>query len=493
MKLLSFGVAALALAALPGAVMAADTDVVINEFLPNPVGGDNGNRSEWIELYNNGATAVDLSGYKVQGKSSGTPTISELPAGTVIGPGEYLILAGHKHSFTRGKYQRIDESKVVDLNWPYASEISNSNGYIAMYRPEESIPYLEINHRTTAPWPAGAIGSDISYELNDPSLDPDDGANWSFSPADPDGILSGSPLRPNSALNTTNIEITGGVRDVQYPASTDVVTVAADITADTVPTSIELMVDTGSGYAPVAMTNTTGDTYTAQIPSVSAGTLVKHYVKVTDANGYFRTQPYYTPEVFFVDDNFPTDADLTITEIMYNPQGSDNGTNSEWVEVLNRRSTPIDVSYYLWGNHTETINNRIIPEGTIIPGNSYLILAGQKPLFTAQYPGIDPNIVIDAQWNIGASILSNSNDGSAVTPLVHANAVDWNDTRIGFEGIPYMVVAPWPVSQDGVSIQLDMTKLDENEIGENWLSAGVGNETPAATNVVAGVDDWSIY
>lgn len=47
----------------PSAVLAQA--VVINEIMSNPVGTDNGARSEWVELYNNDSTAVDLSGYTV--------------------------------------------------------------------------------------------------------------------------------------------------------------------------------------------------------------------------------------------------------------------------------------------------------------------------------------------------------------------------------------------------------------------------------------------
>lgn len=61
--------------------------VVINEFLPNPVGSDLAN--EWIELYNKGNEAVDLGGWIISdsGKKSGYV----IPEGTNIERGSFLV------------------------------------------------------------------------------------------------------------------------------------------------------------------------------------------------------------------------------------------------------------------------------------------------------------------------------------------------------------------------------------------------------------------
>ncbi len=52
------------------------TGVVINEFVPNPLGDDAG--KEWVELYNSGESEVDITGWTLQGQSlSGTLTSGE--------------------------------------------------------------------------------------------------------------------------------------------------------------------------------------------------------------------------------------------------------------------------------------------------------------------------------------------------------------------------------------------------------------------------------
>lgn len=61
--------------------------VVINEVVPNPVEPG----VDWIELFNPGATAVDLSGWTM---TDDDPLhVYELPPGSVLGAGEYLLLS----------------------------------------------------------------------------------------------------------------------------------------------------------------------------------------------------------------------------------------------------------------------------------------------------------------------------------------------------------------------------------------------------------------
>ncbi|MCX6702355.1 MAG: lamin tail domain-containing protein [Candidatus Wolfebacteria bacterium] len=61
--------------------------VIISEFLPNPAGLDAD--GEFIELYNNGAGATDLSGWKLKDAANKT---FKFPAGFNIGADEYISL-----------------------------------------------------------------------------------------------------------------------------------------------------------------------------------------------------------------------------------------------------------------------------------------------------------------------------------------------------------------------------------------------------------------
>src|SRR5262245_34170015 len=72
-------------------------NIVINEFSYDDAGVDD---FEFVELYNRGAVPVDISGWKVVCRDSGSPTFGgagadptqTIPAGTIIAPGGFYLL-----------------------------------------------------------------------------------------------------------------------------------------------------------------------------------------------------------------------------------------------------------------------------------------------------------------------------------------------------------------------------------------------------------------
>lgn len=75
-----------AAALLTPAVMA---QVVINEFVNDDVGSDS---AEFIELYNAGTEAVDISGWKLSRGSTSVGGTYTVPADTILGAGEYYLI-----------------------------------------------------------------------------------------------------------------------------------------------------------------------------------------------------------------------------------------------------------------------------------------------------------------------------------------------------------------------------------------------------------------
>ena len=74
------------------AAMSANAAVVINEFLYDPAGTDTG---EYIELYNNGAAPVDISGWTVNpvnGAGGAAYSIITIPAATNLAAGDYYVI-----------------------------------------------------------------------------------------------------------------------------------------------------------------------------------------------------------------------------------------------------------------------------------------------------------------------------------------------------------------------------------------------------------------
>ena len=72
--------------------LAEGAAVLINEFMANPAGSDGDN--EWVELYNPGTVDADLSGWLIQGGTDIDGFSEELPPGTILPAGGYLIIGG---------------------------------------------------------------------------------------------------------------------------------------------------------------------------------------------------------------------------------------------------------------------------------------------------------------------------------------------------------------------------------------------------------------
>src|SRR6185503_19832258 len=84
-----FGGRALVLAValgFPLSASASDFDIVINEIFYNPWTDED--RDEFVELYNAGAAAVDLSGWSFSEGIKFT-----FPPGAALGPDDYLVLS----------------------------------------------------------------------------------------------------------------------------------------------------------------------------------------------------------------------------------------------------------------------------------------------------------------------------------------------------------------------------------------------------------------
>jgi len=79
--------------------------VVLNEYMPNPSGNDDDPmpQGEWVELYNNGGTALDVDGWRIYDAAGAyVPIISGNIVGgsTVVPAGGYLVVYRNGYSFS---------------------------------------------------------------------------------------------------------------------------------------------------------------------------------------------------------------------------------------------------------------------------------------------------------------------------------------------------------------------------------------------------------
>lgn len=179
------------------------TNVVINEIMYNPpLGG------EYVELYNAGRQAVDLSWWMLTTSNEAY----RIPLGTMLGPTSYLVIADAEWALTNAYSELADAATMVPRyretllwDWPtvwesateYATRVAEipsitlpaSNTTLRLYDQASNIVDA-VSYGVGGAWPSN---TGASLELIDPHLDNGLPASWRAC------RIVGTPGMPNSA------------------------------------------------------------------------------------------------------------------------------------------------------------------------------------------------------------------------------------------------------------------------------------------------------
>ncbi len=156
------------------ALQPVNHDVVINEIHYDP--DVKTEAVEFIELYNNGDAAVDLSGWSLTDAASFT-----FPAGTSLASRAYLVVAENPTSLQT-------KFKVASLG-PWTGRLSSEGERIVLADASKRA-VDQVTYQLGFPWPTVGDSPGYSIELSHPSLDNDLGGNWRASVS---GATSSAP------------------------------------------------------------------------------------------------------------------------------------------------------------------------------------------------------------------------------------------------------------------------------------------------------------
>jgi hypothetical protein len=148
-------------------------DLYISEIMYNPPGGD---EYEFLELYNGGDLAVDLSGAYFGG------ILFRFPDGSTLEGGKTLVLVRDLTRFRR----LFAEEEVSGL---YEGRLSDKGETITLYNVRGDI-LATVTYDDENGWPLSADGAGDSLVLVNAGGDRQDAANWRASAA-----INGSPGR----------------------------------------------------------------------------------------------------------------------------------------------------------------------------------------------------------------------------------------------------------------------------------------------------------
>jgi hypothetical protein len=157
--------------------------VVINEINYNS--GKSADSGDWIELYNDSGQEVDLSAWEIRDDDDAHRF--ELPSGTRLGAGEYLVICRNLEGF-KVRFPEVLNS-IGDLNYGLSSDsdcvrLFDNSGMLI-----DSVCYT-----SAAPWPAEPNGGGPSLALGNPASDNAQAANWYAS------YPHGTPGRANDRI-----------------------------------------------------------------------------------------------------------------------------------------------------------------------------------------------------------------------------------------------------------------------------------------------------
>jgi len=304
----------------------------------------NGDSSDWIELYNAGATPIDLGGMYLTDDPL-VPTRTQLMTGTVVPAGGYRLI------------------------WASGTVTTDHVGF-KLNGLGESLALFDRLDRGL-----GMIDA-VFYtpQAIDVSLGryPDGGAQWIT-------MTTPTPGTSNLLFPPKFGQVT---RVPRWPAAGQTVMVSAAITTAGLPVSTTLWFDTGSGFQPSALT-LSGGSYRATIPAQANGTMVRYYLEVVDARGQRIVYPDEAPagsESYLVGYTPPP---LVINEFMAlnNTTIHDEaGQYEDWIELYNAGTTPLSLDGLYLSDRFESADKWPIPAGiTLAPGGYLLIWCDEDP------------------------------------------------------------------------------------------------------------------
>ena len=141
--------------------MATD-DIVITELNYNNPGSDD---YEFVELYNNGSSAIDMAGWKLS-----TAVDFTFPAFT-LDAGGYIIIANNAAAF---------EAAFGIMPFQFTGALNNTGESVVLSDANGAVADI-VAYSSSSPWPGAANGLGASLSLCDVNADNNDVINWAAS------------------------------------------------------------------------------------------------------------------------------------------------------------------------------------------------------------------------------------------------------------------------------------------------------------------------
>ena len=350
------------LGADPAADLISPPPVRINEFLADNdtvIADEYGEPDDVLELYNAGATSIDLGGMYLTDDLD-DPTKFRISDTITLPPGG-LVLFWADGSPQQG---------VFHTNFA----LSKSGESIGLFDSDAN------GNVVVDSYSFGAQVTDVSE-----GRCPDGGQSWLFYAAPTMGATNEPCGAPPVIADTQ--------QEPAFPQAGEAVTVTATITDDGIDITATVWYSAGTGYVAVAMDGLDGDRYGAVLPGQPQDSWVQYYVQAEDDAGWTSTDPPGAPQVTYSYVSGYEPPPLALNELMADNQTTledpdEPGEYPDWFELTNMGTTDVDLGgLYLTDYVGDPVQFRI-PDGVSIPAGGFIVFYAdgepeQGPLHTS--------------------------------------------------------------------------------------------------------------
>ena len=184
---------------------------------------------------------------------------------------------------------------------------------------------------------------------------------------------------------------------------------------------------------------------------------------ILDVNQDVNVQAHFIPG---------TELNIVINEINY--KSSDDFDTGDWIELYNPNSNSIDISNWIFKDDNDS-NSYIIPEGTTIQADGYIVIVRNIDDFLDYFPEIT-NII--GEFDFG---LSSSGDGIRI----------YDSDQVLQDEVNYLSSDPWPDLSNGGGYTLELISPSlDNSLPESWANVNlhgspdqINTSTASITNI----------
>ena len=397
----------------------SQTSLKLNEIMFYPVSGNN----EFIEIYNNSLTSVDLTGYSVKYYNSSPDFIAGTGNGTILPAQSYAIIFEADYDIENGIYKDLVPPgvlilKIIDNYFGSTGMANTSDRPVWLLSPDDDT--LDVYTYSTDNQQAYSdekilIEADSSQMnwLNSVPANGTPGFRNSVTPVDYDLAIDSIKISPAIPFEGDNILISTKIKNTGENTADDFsVLIYNDANLDSIPQPGEEI------FSQEYIILQHGDSLTVNADIISAVqglyNIIAKVVYEPDEdpsdNTTLKNFTVYPPGTGY--------NDIVINEIMYAPSSGE----PEWVEIYNRSSGEINLNG--WG-FCDLTSSRIITNGDIfiLPGSFIVLTRDSSILNFYNVPSSIIKFSLPALNNTGDAVVIKDSLGLTIDSLIYSP--DW--------------------------------------------------------------------